>query len=273
MIEIPESLTLARQLNETVKGKMIAKVDMAHSPHSFAWYSGEPAIYSERMEGQRLGQATGIGSMVEMQVGEYSFIVNDGTNIRYLEPGSKLPLRYQAHILFEDESALLCTIQMYGGMLLENPLTYDNTYYLIAKEKPMPGTEAFDYEYFISLRDDVSGKLSVKAFLATEQRIPGLGNGVLQDILLEAGLDPKRKINTLREADWKRTYEAVTGILEQMTAAGGRDVEKNLFGEPGGYHTKLSKKTFGGSCPYCGNPIMKMNYLGGTVYFCPQCQQ
>lgn len=39
-------------------------------------------------------------------------VINDGTNIRYLEPGTKLPDRYQAHILFEDESALLCTMQM-----------------------------------------------------------------------------------------------------------------------------------------------------------------
>jgi hypothetical protein len=29
-------------------------------------------------------------------------------------------------------------------------------------------------------------KLSLKALLATEQRIPGLGNGVLQDILFKA---------------------------------------------------------------------------------------
>lgn|GEM_PF-2077218 len=30
-----------------------------------------------------------------------------------------------------------------------------------------------------------------KAFLATEQRIPGLGNGVLQDILWTARIHPK----------------------------------------------------------------------------------
>ena len=162
---------------------------------------------------------------------------------------------------------------MYGSMFLIEPAKYDNPYYLVGKEKPQPGTEEFDYDYFTDLREDLSGKISIKEFLATKQRIPGLGNGVLQDILLEAGLHPKRKINTLREGEWKRTYEAVICILDQMKKAGGRDTEKNLFGQPGGYQTKLSKKTVGKPCPYCGNTIQKMNYMGGTVYYCPVCQE
>lgn len=120
--------------------------------------------------------------------------------------------------------------------------------------------------------DGLSGNTSMKAFLATEQRIPGLGNGVLQDILLAAGLHPKRKISGMTEERRRKIYDAVQGTLERMTAAGGRDTEKDFFGRKGGYQTFLSKKTVGKPCPYCGNPIQKMNYLGGTVYFCPFCQ-
>lgn len=279
MIEIPESLIIAEQLNETVKGKRIIEVKAAHTPHSFAWYTGEPSVYSRVMEGRKIGNATGIGSMIEIELesetdGEsYSFVAGDGANIRYFAPGAKLPERYQTGITLEDESTLICTVAMYGAMFLIKPAEYDNPYYLVAKEKPLPGTEGFDYEYFKSLREDVSGKLSMKAFLATEQRIPGLGNGVLQDILLEAGLHPKTKISALREADWKRVYEAVVTVLQSIREQGGRDTEKTLFGERGGYATKLSKKTMGKGCRYCGDTIQKMNYLGGTVYFCPTCQR
>lgn len=279
MIEIPESIVIARQLNETVKGKKIVKVQAAHTPHSFAWYTGEPSEYAQIMEGKTIGTATGIGSMIEIELydvekqGEkYSFIVGDGANLRYYEPDSKLPERYQTGITLEDGSTLICTVAMYGAMFLIQPETYDNFYYLVAKKKPFPGTEEFDYEYFISLREDLSGKVSVKELLATHQRIPGLGNGALQDILLKAGLHPKHKIGTLQETDWRRMYEAVVSVLEEMTLLGGRDTEKTLFGEPGGYQTMLSKKTYGKACPYCGNMIQKTNYLGGTVYFCPECQ-
>jgi formamidopyrimidine-DNA glycosylase len=51
------------------------------------------------------------------------------------------------------------------------------------------------------LSPDAVQKLSLKAALATEQRIPGLGNGSLQDILWQAHLHPKRKTNTLSDEE------------------------------------------------------------------------
>lgn len=273
MLEIPESLTIARQINESIQGKRILEAEAAHTPHSFAWYSGEPDFYSRIMEGCEIGEATSLGSMIEISLGDYSFIVGDGTNVRYFAPGEKLPERYQTRITFEDESSVICTIQMYGAMFLVQPHSYDNPYYLVGKSKPMPNTEDFTYAYFKQLFENLSGTVSMKAFLATEQRIPGLGNGVLQDILLESGLHPKRKIGGLTEGRKRRIYDAVCGTLEKMAAAGGRDTEKDFFGRQGGYRTMLSKKTVGKPCPYCGNEIQKANYLGGTVYFCPMCQE
>ena len=272
MLEIPESSTIARQLNETVRGKKIAEVETEHTKHSFAWYQGEPSGYHEIMAGRTVGDSAGIGSMVEMELSEYSFVVGDGTNIRYYAPGEKLPVRYQMRITLEDDSSLVCTVQMYGTMLLIRPGIYDNPYYLAAKQKPLPLTEDFDYEYFSSLREGVPGKCSMKEFLATHQRIPGLGNGVLQDILFHAGMHPRQRINTLTETDWKKLYETVVEILGRMLEQGGRSTEKNLFGASGAYAAVLSKKTVGKPCPSCGNIIQKANYLGGTVYFCPECQ-
>lgn len=273
MLEIPESRTIAAQMNETIRGKRILEVEAAHTPHSFAWYSSEPSFYAEIMEGREIGQTKSIGSMIEMQLGDYSFVVGDGTNIRYFAPDEKLPGKYQTRITLEDNSHVICTVQMYGAMFLIQPDSYDNPYYLTGKRKPMPNTEDFSYGYFKQLFDGLSGSTSMKAFLATEQRIPGLGNGVLQDILLAAGLHPKRKISGMTEQQRRKIYDVVQRTLKQMTAAGGRDTEKDFFGKKGGYQTMLSKKTVGNPCPYCGSLIQKMNYLGGTVYFCPLCQE
>ena len=272
MIEIPESLTIAKQLNETVQGKKILAVETEHSQHTFAWYSGKPDFYSNVMTGRIIDKSIGIGSMVEVTMDEYSFVVGDGTNIRYFKRDEKLPAKYQARITLEDESNLICTVQMYGAIYLIQPHKEKYPYYLVAKEKPLPNTENFTYQYFKSLFDDVFGTMSVKAFLATEQRIPGLGNGVLQDILLKAGLHPKRKVGTITESGRRGIYESIVETLEKMTIAGGRNTEKDLFGNKGGYQTLLSKNTVGKPCPYCGNIIQKASYMGGTVYFCPMCQ-
>ena len=53
---------------------------------------------------------------------------------------------------------------------------------------------------------------------------------------------------------------------------GGWDTEKNLLGLPGGYRTRMSKNMLGTPCARCQTEIVKMTYLGGAVYFCPECQ-
>ena len=108
--------------------------------------------------------------------------------------------------------------------------------------------------------------------MAAEQRIPGLGNGCLQDILFRAGVHPKRRLETLRETERTRRFHSVKNTLREMADQGGRDTEKDLMGQSGGYQTYLSAKTWRGACPFCGGAIIRQAYLGGNVYFCIRCQ-
>jgi formamidopyrimidine-DNA glycosylase len=57
-----------------------------------------------------------------------------------------------------------------------------------------------------------------------------------------------------------------------MAEQGGPDTERDLFGQPGGYRTVLSRNTAGTPCPACGSIIVKEAYLGGSIYYCPRCQ-
>jgi formamidopyrimidine-DNA glycosylase len=68
-------------------------------------------------------------------------------------------------------------------------------------------------------------------------------------------------------------YAAVKSVLGEMTAKGGRDTERTLFGRPGSYQTVLSKNTVGEPCPACGTIIKKEPYLGGSIYVCEGCQK
>jgi formamidopyrimidine-DNA glycosylase len=61
----------------------------------------------------------------------------------------------------------------------------------------------------------------VKAVLATQQRIPGLGNGVLQDILYNAKRHPKRKLNTLDQEKRKNLFASIKSTLKEMIKQGG----------------------------------------------------
>ena len=272
MIEIPESTTIAMQLNETVRGKTIFGIIANASPHKFAFYHGDPANYSGLLAGQVIGDSFGIGAMIEITAGDRRVVLGDGANLRYYDYSGKTPSKHQLLLELDDESALVCTVQMYGAVLAFMEGTYDNKYYLVVKEKPLPLADAFDRVYFDTLHTEGSDRISAKAFLATEQRIPGLGNGVLQDILFHAGIHPKRKMGTIREIEFDRLFRSVKDTLAEMTRLGGRDTEKDLFGSAGGYRTLLSKNTVGKPCPVCGADIQKTSYLGGAVYWCSMCQ-
>jgi len=273
MIEIPESTTIAMQLNEAVRSKTICRIIANASPHKFAFYHGDPADYSALLAGQVIGDSFGIGAMIEIAAGDRRIVLGDGANLRYYDDLNKTPSKHQLLVELDDGSALVCTVQMYGSVLAFIEGMCDNKYYLVAKEKPRPLADAFDRAYFDTLRTEGSDKLSAKAFLATEQRIPGLGNGVLQDILFHAGIHPKRKIKTLSEKELDGLFRSVKNTLAEMMRLGGRDTEKDLFGSAGGYRTLLSKNTVGKPCPVCGANIQKAAYLGGAVYWCPICQQ
>jgi len=272
MLEIPESRVLAAQISETLGGKTITEARAATSPHGFAWYGGDPAAYNELLFGHTITGAKALGGQVEIMAGPMRLLFHDGVNARYFAPQSKLPDKHQLLLRFNDGSALVCTVQMYGGMVAYLEGTNDNHYFLVARDKPDPLTDAFSEAHFESIVNAAGPKLSLKALLATEQRIPGLGNGCLQDILFRARLHPQTKLLALGEGDIAALFKSVKETLLAMRQGGGRDTEKDLFGQAGGYRTILSSKTYSQPCPVCGGAILRKAYLGGNVYFCPHCQ-
>jgi formamidopyrimidine-DNA glycosylase len=272
MLEIPESLNLARQLNERVQGRTIVKAAANSSPHKFTFYNGDPSEYMTLLRGQLIMESQGLGAIVEIKTGEYSITINDGAYPRYYDNVSMTPIKHQLLLELDDCSAIAVTVQMYGGIQAHKNGENDSPFYLGSKNKPQPLSESFDRVYFNSLFQTGWEKLSAKAFLATEQRIPGLGNGVLQDILFNAGIHPKRKMGTLSDSDTDKMFNSVKDTLSEMTRLGGRDTERDLYGNNGGYITKLSKNTVGRPCPVCGSIIEKTAYMGGAVYWCPTCQ-
>ena len=270
MIELPEAVNLAKQLRDNIAGKRVAAVRPPSKQHKFCWFNGDPADYDKGLRGTVAVTAESFGIFAEIVFDNgKKLCVNDGVNMRLVAVGDA-PASYQLLIEFTDGMALAFTVAMYGGIVLHDG-NYDNEYYLKSKNAVDVFGDGFD-GYFRKLLAAGKPTLSAKAFLATEQRFPGLGNGVLQDILLAAGIQPKRKIATLTEFEKEELLYCVKAVLGDMTDKGGRDTEKDIFGREGGYKTRLSQKTLAGGCPLCGGGIVKEPYLGGSVYYCPSCQ-
>jgi len=275
MIELPETYVLSEQINQTLVGKTIVDVMANGHPHAFAWYTGEPAAYPGMLNDKKViisspGTGYTCGGNTEILCDDMLLVIS--TPIKYHPPGQKLPAKHQLLVSFDDDSHMSCTVQMWGAMLCftadEEGIAKDFS----PKKCPTPYEEAFDRAYFDSLYDGLKPNTSVKALLATEQRIPGFGNGVLHDVLWNARVHPKRKIETLSEDEKIALYDSVKSTLLKMRDQGGRDTEKDLFNQKGGYKTILSSKTLIYPCPACGRELKREAYMGGNIYFCPVCQ-
>lgn len=274
MIELPEAIILSRQLTSTLKGKVITDVIANYSPHKFAFFHQDAEGYSGLLTGKRVDYASPNGGQVEIFAEDVRLVLTDGVNLKYIEPEGKLPPKHQLLIGFDDHSCIVASVQMYGMLWAFKAGKLNHPYYLIAKERYHALDERFNEDYFIKMvnREDMRKK-SVKAMLATEQSVPGLGNGVLQDILYNASLHPRRKVSTLSVPEQLTLFHSLKTTLTEMVEQGGRDTEKDLFGRKGGYITQVCKNTLGHPCSRCGGMILKESYLGGTVYYCGGCQK
>lgn len=295
MIEIPESTTLAAQVDAQLAGRTVTGVQVAARPNPFVHFTGDPAAYPSVLTGRTVTGGTGMASFLRIALADgddvVELTVNDGARPTLLtldQAAKPVAKSHQLRLDLDDGSALVFTVQMYGAIRLLGGLDEDGRtrpvpgvddggeeesfYDRAARTSPSPLADGFDAHWQGLLAAEGADRLSLKAVLATHQRIPGLGNGVLQDILWTARMSPRRKLGTLDAAERDLLRDSVTGVLRTMVADGGRDTEKMLDGRPGGYQTVMCLAALDRGCPRCGGAVEKAAYLGGRVYVCPVCQ-
>lgn len=274
MLELPEVITLSKQMNDTLRGKKITNVFNATKLHKFTFYNGDPLAYGTLLVDKTIQSSKGYGMFVDLLLSDRMILnIGDGTIARYYRPGDKIPDNYQLLLTFDDESFLAFSVAMYGFIYAYPNGEVDNKYYRLSKESISPLSNEYTPAHFDRLFSEAKKTLSAKALLATEQRIPGVGNGVTQDILFNARVNPKQKVLALPDQKKEMLFTALKETLLKMTAEGGRDTQPDLYGNYGNYQTILSSKTWQNGCPSCGHAIVKEAYLGGSVYYCPECQK
>jgi formamidopyrimidine-DNA glycosylase len=276
MFELPEFVTLCRQINDTLEGRTILRGELGNSPHKFVWYNRTHEEFERLTRGKIVGKATSRGRwlFVPLEPGYVLVLGECGGKVLFHPPGSKLPQKYHLHIVFEDESFLTATTQMWGAMeLYERGAEQDRQY--VKDMRTTPIEPEFTFEYFGALVDDLAtGKArSAKALLTQDQLIPGLGNAIAQDILFRARLSPRHPIADLETDQKQALYNAIVNTVGEVIENGGRHDEFDLYGSRGGYVRIMDKDAVERPCPACGGVVEKMQYLGGACYFCPQCQE
>jgi formamidopyrimidine-DNA glycosylase len=276
MFELPEYVTLARQMNDTLQGKRVMRGQLGNSPHKFVWYNRSHDEFERLTEGKLLGEAQVKGRwlFLPLEPGYVLVLGECGGKVLHHAPGSKVPKKYHLYITFEDDSFLTVTTQMWGAMeLFEQGEERERQY--VKGMKPTPIEPEFTFDYFSALIDELleGKKRSAKSLLTQDQIIPGLGNAIAQDILFHTRLHPRHPIADLTPQQRETLYRAIVDTVAEVIEKGGRYDEYDLYGNRGGYVRLMDRHAVGRPCPGCGGEVQKIQYLGGACYLCPTCQE
>lgn len=285
MLELPECLTLARQLDEALRGKTISRAARGNSPHRFTFFTPPVEEIERRLPGRRVrgARAEGKSIFVDLDDGSVLLLRELDARIHWSPPaGAAIPAaasaaaavapqtkpppkKYQFLLEFARGGQLTVTVSLWGLISLEESAAH-------GEEGVNPLGEEFTLERFRALLADYEKpQATIKAFLINRPRIRGFGNAYMQEMLFRAGILPTRRVAEIGAAESRRLHQAIRGVLEEAVRLGGSEDECDIYGRPGGYRKNLGARVR--ECRVCGTPIEKKAFLGGATYYCPRCQR
>jgi formamidopyrimidine-DNA glycosylase len=271
MLELPEVLTLSRQLDKELKGRTIASAGRGNSPHKFAFFKPSDEEVAALLARKTVDAVRGDGKCIffDLRPRAVFCIAEMDGRILFHAKGAPLPPRYQLLISFSDGTALTATVGLWGffgagdatAPLLVNQT---NTIDPLGSEFTLARLHKLFAEY-------PKPNHPIKAFLINRPRLRGFGNGYMQEMLFRAGILPTRKVASIEKEERQRLHRAIRGVLAEATKKAGSADTCDIYGQPGGYVKALGAKVK--SCTICRTPIAKKSFLGGATYFCPRCQR
>ncbi len=139
---------------------------------------------------------------------------------------------------------------------------------------PEPLEEGFDAGYLV--RKVGSRRAQIKPLLLDQKVISGIGNIYVDEILYDARLHPRRKANTLTDAEWEALYAAIRQNLAAGVEHRGTTVRlyRDVLDRPGEHQNFLRVfEKRGRPCPRCEGEVVREKVGGRPTHFCPACQK
>lgn len=285
MIELPEAIAFSKQINETLVGKRVKHALKGQNRHKFAFpMKDSKEIGSEFsdddfdriLKGKTITKSWSNGNIILVQMDD-DYLLSlgcGGEKIIYHESEKTVPKKHQLMLVFEDDTFLTVTISGWGEVRLLKTKDLPKHPH-ISYERIDPLSDNFTFVVFEKMIDEIpkDRKRNAKRFFISEPGLRGIGNGVIQDIFFLANIHPRREMNSLTKEERMLLHETTQVELRKMADLGGRDGEKDLFNNWGGYKRIMHSKAVDEPCPNCETPIEKQQFGGGSIYFCSTCQK
>ena len=274
MPELPETETIARDLDSAISGRKIKKVSVRKRDVLRG--------VSSRSLAKRLQDATIVRSwrraklvVIDLDTGDRlvvqprftgAFLIDDG-NFRGAE------LDYSTLRLELDDGRALhyADVRRLGTVALMNADRF-------AEYSAKLGIEPLDHSFTAAHLSAVLRATSqpVKKVLMEQRKIAGIGNIYANEALWRARIDPSRAAASISVEEASLLRESIVNVLREAIAARGTSFRdyRDARGQRGSFVEKLDVYGRGGlPCRQCGSKLVSTHAIDGrSTTMCVRCQ-
>jgi len=271
MPELPEVESLARFVSDQASGQQVERVELS----SFsALKTFEPPL--DALEGQTLAGTGRRGKFLTLRFGDDLWLVLHLARGGWLRWRDELP---SARSKPSPRNPLALRLRFVGGGGFE--VTEAGTekrlaLYVVRSPEEVPGVarlgpDPFEIELAeLSARLAAAGASPLKAVLADQAVLAGVGNAYSDEVLHTARLSPFKPASKLTEEELSRLHVSLRTVLEDAL---GRSLGLPAAG------LKAEKKEglrvhgrAGEACRVCGDAVREVSYATKAFQYCPTCQ-
>ncbi len=267
MPELPEVETIVKQLQRKIAGKTINRIEVLDKMVD----SQLRAITPVKIAGVER-RAKYILIRLENQKSILVHLAMTG-HFRYFKRNQKIGLeegKFAVAKFYLDDGSLLIhnSIRKFGMVKL---MDEEQMKQKLGKLGPEPLSADFTLEAFKKILRG-KNKANLKVTLLDQNFIAGIGNIYAQEVLYHAGIDPRRKIESLSEMEIRNIYLQMRKVLQSAVIHQGSTVDNytHMTGM-GGYQKFLTVYQLG-KCPK-HHALKRINQGGRGTYYCPVCQK
>lgn len=275
MPELPETETIARDLNVAIAGATIESVRVTRP--DVLRETGK-AGFVRKLEGARINGSWRRAKLIitDLSTGDRLVVQPRFTGALIVEDRDTGPavLAYSTmRLALQDGRALhYCDVRRLGTVALMGERRF--TEYSSAL-----GAEPLDQTFTPAQLSGVlrGSSQPVKKVLMDQRKIAGIGNIYANEALWRAGIDPSRAAATVDAPAVQRLHEEIVAVLRESIEARGTSFRdyRDAKGERGRFAEKLQAYGRGGeACVRCGATLILTHAIDGrATVLCARCQR
>ena len=275
MPELPETETIARDLDAEITGHTIERVTV-HRPDVLRDIA--PKTFARRLRGASILRCSRRAKLVLIELSTDDRIVVQPrfTGALLLDRGA-LPESERRFSTVELTLVPALTlhyrdIRRLGTISLMSPARW-------AEYERRLGSEPLDHSFTDSYLSALlrGSSQAIKKLLMDQRRVAGIGNIYANESLWRARIDPSRAARSLDDGETHELHGAIQSVLAEAIESRGTSFRdyRDATGSRGGFAARLSVYGRGGEpCVRCGARLVETHAIDGrSTVLCVRCQR